>query len=130
MASKSSSKIVEMDKDKGVEEATTSNSSAVEQNKKETEKQEKTDVKRVPFYKLFSFADSTDKTLMIIGSIAAIGNGVCMPLMTVIFGDLVDAFGENQNPKEIVHVVSQVSVAAKSFSSYIKQRKFEGNPEV
>lgn len=130
MASKSSSKIGEMDKDKGVEEATTSNSSAVEQNKKETEKQEKTDVKRVPFYKLFSFADSTDKTLMIIGSIAAIGNGVCMPLMTVIFGDLVDAFGENQNPKEIVHVVSQVSVAAKSFSSYTKQRKFEGNPEV
>ncbi|GKU90481.1 hypothetical protein SLEP1_g4470 [Rubroshorea leprosula] len=64
----------------------------------------------VPFYKLFSFADSTDWLLMLVGTIGAIGNGLCMPLMTIIFGDLVNAFGQNQNNSEIVHVVSKMSL--------------------
>ncbi|CAO2818228.1 unnamed protein product [Amaranthus hypochondriacus] len=105
-----------MDKDNGVEEASTSNNGATdEQNRNEKKsqiqaKQNDSATKRVPFYKLFSFADSTDKALMIIGTIGAIGNGVCMPLMAVIFGELVDSFGENQNTKRIVHIVSQVAL--------------------
>ena len=62
----------------------------------------------VPFYKLFAFSDSTDVWLMIIGTIGAIGNGVCMPIMTILFGDLVNAFGENQSNDEVVDVVSKV----------------------
>uniref|UniRef100_A0A5B7CEH4 Putative ABC transporter B family member 11 n=1 Tax=Davidia involucrata TaxID=16924 RepID=A0A5B7CEH4_DAVIN len=64
----------------------------------------------VPFRKLFSFADSTDIVLMIVGTIGAIGNGVCMPLMTILFGELVDSFGQTQNNKDVVHVVSKVSL--------------------
>ena len=45
---------------------------------------------------------------MIIGTIGAIGNGVCMPIMTILFGDLVNAFGENQSNDEVVDVVSKV----------------------
>ncbi|XP_021738589.1 ABC transporter B family member 11-like [Chenopodium quinoa] len=96
-----------MDRENGVEKATSSNSDATEQNQKETKKQDAT-MNKVPFYKLFSFADSTDKALMIIGSISAIGNGACMPLMTIVFGDIVDAFGENQDPNHIIDVVSKV----------------------
>ena len=62
----------------------------------------------VPFLKLFSFADSTDMFLMIIGTIGAIGNGLCLPLMTVFFGELTDSFGQTPNTKDVVRVVSKV----------------------
>ncbi|KAH9787017.1 ABC transporter B family member 11 [Citrus sinensis] len=72
---------------------------------KQTEKTES-----VPFYKLFTFADSADIALMIIGSIGAIGNGLCLPLMTLLFGDLINTFGDNQNNSETVDKVSKVAV--------------------
>lgn len=62
----------------------------------------------VPYYKLFTFADSTDCMLMLIGTITAIGSGIAMPLQTLIFGDLIDTFGENKDNKLIVHQVSKV----------------------
>ncbi|KAJ9187944.1 hypothetical protein P3X46_003352 [Hevea brasiliensis] len=64
----------------------------------------------VPFHRLFSFADSADIMLMIIGTVGAVGNGLSLPLMTVFLGDMIDAFGENQNNKDVVHVVSKVSL--------------------
>ncbi|KAJ9696844.1 hypothetical protein PVL29_008847 [Vitis rotundifolia] len=64
----------------------------------------------VPFHKLFSFADSADMLLMIAGTIGAVGNGICMPLMTILFGELIDSFGQNQNNKEVVEIVSKVSL--------------------
>ncbi|WCJ22614.1 ABC transporter B family member 11 [Euphorbia peplus] len=81
---------------------------------KSPEKNEKSDgvtakTDTVPFYRLFSFADSKDIMLMIIGTIGAIGNGGSMPLMTVLLGDTIDAFGGSQNDN-VVDVVSKVSV--------------------
>ncbi|XP_042002674.1 ABC transporter B family member 4-like isoform X2 [Salvia splendens] len=70
---------------------------------------EKTEEHAVPFHKMFAFADSFDKLLMIVGSIGAIGNGVSMPLMTVLFGELVDSFGQNQT-NNVVSVVSKVAL--------------------
>ncbi|PSR89186.1 ABC transporter B family member 11 like, partial [Actinidia chinensis var. chinensis] len=64
----------------------------------------------IPLYKLFSFADSVDVVLMIVGTIGAVGNGICMPLMTVLFGELTDSFGQNQNSQDMVRVVSEVSL--------------------
>lgn len=76
---------------------------------KENQKKKETEItKVVPFYKLFSFADSTDIILMIIGTIASIGNGVCMPVMSILIGELTDAFGQNQNNNEVVDKVSKV----------------------
>ncbi|KAK1356740.1 p-glycoprotein 21 [Heracleum sosnowskyi] len=83
-------------------EAETNN---VDQKKKETDT-----TKVVPFYKLFSFADSTDVILMIIGTISAIGNGACLPMLSIIFGELTDAFGQNQSNDETVEKVSKVSL--------------------
>jgi ATP-binding cassette subfamily B (MDR/TAP) protein 1 len=65
--------------------------------------------KTVPFYKLFSFADSWDYLLMTVGTTSAVGNGVSMPLMAIIIGDTLDAFGENVNTKQVVHQVSKVT---------------------
>ncbi|XP_058085069.1 ABC transporter B family member 21-like [Magnolia sinica] len=64
----------------------------------------------VPFYKLFSFADSTDLVLMLVGTVAAVGNGLALPLMTILFGDLVDSFGQSTDVQDAVHKVSKVSL--------------------
>ncbi|CAN1353143.1 ABC transporter B family member 21 [Linum perenne] len=74
------------------------------------EKKEEETGKTVPFHKLFSFADSTDVLLMIFGTIGAVGNGVAMPLMTILFGQLTDSFGQNQNSSDVVQVVSKVAL--------------------
>ncbi|KAL4643326.1 hypothetical protein ACB092_02G084800 [Castanea dentata] len=68
-------------------------------------KQESTNT--VPYYKLFSFADHLDYLLMFVGTIGAVGNGISMPLMTMVFGDIVDSFGRTVNTKDIVHEVSE-----------------------
>ncbi|CAK7327444.1 unnamed protein product [Dovyalis caffra] len=76
---------------------------------KSKEKKEITNV--VPYYKLFSFADPIDYLLMFVGTIAAIGNGSCMPTMTIMFGQIVNAFGSTStNIEEVTHEVSQVAL--------------------
>lgn len=69
----------------------------------------------VPFYKLFSFADSTDILLMVAGTIGAIGNGLSLPLMTILFGELSDSFGNNQTSSDVVKVVSKVKFCGVKF---------------
>ncbi|CAN1353023.1 ABC transporter B family member 4 [Linum perenne] len=64
--------------------------------------------KTVPFRKLFSFADKADVALMVIGSIGSIGNGLAMPLMTVIMGQTINSFGMNQ--RDVAHAISMVAV--------------------
>jgi ATP-binding cassette subfamily B (MDR/TAP) protein 1 len=65
------------------------------------------DKQKVPFYKLFLFADKYDIALMIVGSLCAIGNGLSQPLMTLVFGGLINTFGAT-DPANIVPMVSKV----------------------
>ncbi|XP_050230996.1 ABC transporter B family member 9 [Mercurialis annua] len=64
---------------------------------------------KVAIYKLFAFADKLDKILMIVGSVAALANGLAQPLMTLIFGQLINSFGTS-DPSGVVHQVSQLSL--------------------
>ncbi|KAJ1414190.1 P-loop containing nucleoside triphosphate hydrolase [Sesbania bispinosa] len=64
---------------------------------------------KVPFYKLFTLADHLDVTLMIIGVICAMANGLTQPLMTLIFGKLINTFGTT-DPSHIVNQVSKVAL--------------------
>ncbi|XP_061366245.1 ABC transporter B family member 21 [Gastrolobium bilobum] len=64
----------------------------------------------VPYHRLFSFADSIDMLLMIVGTIGAIGNGVSLPLMSLLFGQMINSFGNNQFSPDIVKQVSKVSL--------------------
>ncbi|GKU96078.1 hypothetical protein SLEP1_g9358 [Rubroshorea leprosula] len=79
------------------------------ENQLDSNKSKKKDERTVPYYKLFSFPDPLDYLLMSVGTIGAAGNGLCMPLLTLIFGDVVNAFGKNADIKEVVHDVSMVS---------------------
>ncbi|KAK4347312.1 hypothetical protein RND71_033651 [Anisodus tanguticus] len=65
---------------------------------------------KVPFYKLFYFADRIDIALMIIGTLGAIGEGLTQPLMSVIFGKIVNSFGGASSSNEVLHSVSKVAM--------------------
>ncbi|KAG3110031.1 ABC transporter B family member 5 [Phytophthora idaei] len=49
--------------------------------------------RQVPLLKLFSFADSTDKILMALGTIGAFGAGILRPLMNLLLGNVINSFG-------------------------------------
>lgn len=44
------------------------------------------------YFSLYSVCDRTDMILLIIGTIAAIGSGVPLPLIGILFGQLIDGF--------------------------------------
>jgi ATP-binding cassette subfamily B (MDR/TAP) protein 1 len=77
---------------------------------------EEQNTKTVPFLKLFSFADSRDVFLMIVGTIGAIGNGLGLPLMTIFFGEMINVLGFNQNNQDVVRVVSKVKLCSTSLT--------------
>ncbi|KAL2613996.1 hypothetical protein R1flu_025688 [Riccia fluitans] len=65
----------------------------------------------VPFLKLFAFADSLDVLLMVLGAIGAVGSGLAQPFMTLLFGRVVDAFGDNAfNSDKLQEEVSKVAI--------------------
>ncbi|KAF7120492.1 hypothetical protein RHSIM_Rhsim13G0037100 [Rhododendron simsii] len=90
------------------EAAATSTSLGLETEQKKGKKEDSG--KTVPLYKLLSFADSVDAFLMIFGTAGAVGNGLCMLLMAVFVGEVINSFGQNQNKKDDVHLVSEVSL--------------------
>ncbi|XP_059670315.1 ABC transporter B family member 19-like [Cornus florida] len=57
---------------------------------------EKKKEQSLPFYQLFSFADKYDLLLMVSGSLGAIVHGSSMPVFFLLFGQMVNGFGQNQ----------------------------------
>ncbi|KAJ7530664.1 hypothetical protein O6H91_14G013400 [Diphasiastrum complanatum] len=63
------------------------------------------------FYKLFSFADLLDILLMSVGTTGAIINGMAMPITAILFGHLINAFGQNAvDPHTTAQKVAKVAV--------------------
>jgi hypothetical protein len=58
-------------------------------------------------HRLFAFADCRDAAMMTVGALAAVVNGLAMPFLTFLIGDLVDSFGSADRTR-VVHVVSKV----------------------
>ncbi|KQK09336.1 ABC transporter B family member 4 [Brachypodium distachyon] len=63
--------------------------------------------KKVPFTGLFRYADGTDLLLMLMGTLGALANGVSQPVMIIIFGDLVDAFGGATTANDVLNRVNK-----------------------
>ncbi|KAK9129437.1 hypothetical protein Sjap_009924 [Stephania japonica] len=67
--------------------------------------------KGVGFLGLFTFADKTDKVLMIVGSIGSCAHGSALSLFFIIFAKLIHSLGSlTANPLAFVHQVSKDAV--------------------
>jgi hypothetical protein len=77
-------------KHSGTSTSSGTNTSIKEEKRKGDQELEK---KKVPFFKLFAFADGFDVVMMVVGAVAAMANGMSQPMMTFIFGNVIDAFG-------------------------------------
>ncbi|KAA8494946.1 Multidrug resistance protein 1B [Porphyridium purpureum] len=56
------------------------------------------DAKPIKYRELFRYADRYDKICIFFGFWAAACHGACMPLFTIIFGDVIDQLGETEDP--------------------------------
>ena len=56
----------------------------------------------VSFWKLLRYASKIDWLLMIVGGIAAMGNGLALPLFALVFGDMTNALGNGSSPDLMV----------------------------
>ncbi|XP_048881336.1 ATP-dependent translocase ABCB1 isoform X25 [Brienomyrus brachyistius] len=61
-------------------------------------KEPKEPVKLVGFFQLFRYAKPLDIILMIVGLLCAAANGVALPLMCVVFGQMTDSFVQSSRP--------------------------------
>ncbi|GJV79709.1 putative reverse transcriptase domain-containing protein [Tanacetum coccineum] len=57
-----------------------------------------------------STRDSFEYMLMFADTVGAAVNEVCMPLITLLFGDLINSLGDNENNNDAVKAVSKVSL--------------------
>jgi ATP-binding cassette subfamily B (MDR/TAP) protein 1 len=55
----------------------------------------------VPYKELYRYATVSDKILIVIGALASAAYGVVMPLFSVIFGSMTDAFSGNDADKMV-----------------------------
>nr|XP_014352475.1 PREDICTED: multidrug resistance protein 1-like isoform X1 [Latimeria chalumnae] len=58
----------------------------------EEKKQKKQKPKMVGPLQVFKFADRLDILLIIVGTLASVTHGVCLPLLTILFGDMTNGF--------------------------------------
>ncbi|CAD8160850.1 unnamed protein product [Paramecium pentaurelia] len=65
--------------------------------------------KMVPYKELYRYATQSDKLLISIGILASIGNGVIMPMFSVIFGDMTDAFS-GEDPDKMISAAGQCAI--------------------
>lgn len=72
----------------------------------------------VGLHRLFRFADGADAALMAAGAAGAVASGVAQPLMTLVFGDVVDAFGSGSR-HDVLHRVSGVSLQSRILDPHL-----------
>ena len=58
--------------------------------------------KDIPFIKLFRYATKYDYFLITVGIIASAGNGILMPLFSLVFGEMTDSFSPKSTPDTVV----------------------------
>ncbi|XP_006644533.3 ABC transporter B family member 4-like isoform X1 [Oryza brachyantha] len=56
---------------------------------------------------MFRYADRLDVLLMALGTVGALGNGLSEPLMSVLFGNVINSFGENTS-RTVLRSVTKV----------------------
>ncbi|XP_064907343.1 ATP-binding cassette sub-family B member 5 isoform X2 [Columba livia] len=92
--------------------------------KKNKKENEKIDKKAVGIFELFHYADWVDILLMVVGLIAAATNGTGLPLMIIIFGDMIVLSGVRPNVSEDTSVNSSSCPSIPSIDIEAEMTKF------
>lgn len=65
----------------------------------------------ISFFSLFRFASCIDRFLIILGVMASSATGFLFPVVTIIFGDLTDAFvGGGLDPQTLRNITCNTSI--------------------
>ncbi|GMF09902.1 unnamed protein product [Phytophthora lilii] len=75
-----------------------------------------TRIKQVSLLELFSFADTTDKLLMLLGTIGAFGAGLLRPILVLLYGDIINEFGDAGPADTPTLTMSSVRTASINFT--------------
>src|SRR6266536_340239 len=75
-----------------ISDTLTQNSVDTSKSAKVISKEDKKDDISVSFTQLFRYASPMDKLLIFIGSVGAVITGAAMPLMTILFANVIQAF--------------------------------------
>jgi ATP-binding cassette subfamily B (MDR/TAP) protein 1 len=59
-------------------------------------------LKEISFFSLFRYATKEDYFLIAIGLLASAANGILMPLFSIIFGEMTDAFSPSSTGDTVV----------------------------
>ncbi|KMZ57070.1 hypothetical protein ZOSMA_89G00200 [Zostera marina] len=65
---------------------------------------------KISYFKLYSFADSLDTIMIAVGAIAAAASGVSFPILIILFGNLIDAFGKESGTSKLLDEVARISL--------------------
>ena len=57
--------------------------------------------KMLPFHKLFTYAPCCDRTIVLFGFILAVAGGAVAPVMSLVFGKLIDIFDPRKTDAEV-----------------------------
>jgi hypothetical protein len=70
----------------------------------------------VPYYKLYQYADKVDVVLMLVGTLAAVANGLIIPAMLLIQSKVLNSFGtlEGSDPTALYRKISHVCTTQES----------------
>eukprot|EP00644_Phytophthora_capsici_P007535 jgi/Phyca11/546556/estExt2_Genewise1Plus.C_PHYCAscaffold_210421 len=71
--------------------------------------------RQVSLFELFSFADTTDKLLMLLGTLGAFGAGVLRPILVLLYGDIINEFGVAKEGDTPILTMSSVRTASINF---------------
>ncbi|GJP35341.1 hypothetical protein CLOM_g19843 [Closterium sp. NIES-68] len=75
------------------------------------EEKKEPDAPPVYYWQLFKFADKWDILLMVVGSVCAVGLGMAMPMISLLFGELTNAFGQNSSDvNKLMDAVTSVAL--------------------
>eukprot|EP00079_Xenopus_tropicalis_P037616 XP_017951387.1 PREDICTED: multidrug resistance protein 1-like [Xenopus tropicalis] len=85
--------------------------------KKKKEKKDSAPVAMVGFLELFSFADSWDIMLMIIGIVCGLAAGTGLPIMIIVFGTMTDSFVQSGIPVNYTQNTSTTSTSCGHFGT-------------
>ncbi|XP_057857948.1 ABC transporter B family member 19-like [Cryptomeria japonica] len=85
-----------------------------ERDEKETEKAMKGNQKAfsVPLYSIFSFADSLDCLLILVGTLGAVGTGLVLPIYALVFSETLYEIGSSTGKPEYALYTVYLAIAA------------------